>query len=215
MVFAAVVGMMGAQTLQFEHMGTIYENGATIISPYDEDFGEYIQELQIRNLTNNDLSVCMEQNTLESTDGASLQLCWGISCYDSDLFGHILTRAENIVAQSLSEMVSLHCSFHNGETGVVKAVYTAYPSNDPTDVVRINVLYGHSASVSENGSLMGSDNLHVTVYNLLGQEVKSMEVSGHQTSARIAVNDLKPGIYFCRYSANGETVKTEKIIVNR
>ena len=40
----AVVTLMSAQTLQFEHNGHVYENGETIISPYNEDFFEYITD---------------------------------------------------------------------------------------------------------------------------------------------------------------------------
>ena len=233
-VLMAMVGVLAAQSLRFEYQGTIYEDGATIICPYDEDWGEYVQHIQIRNLTNEDLLVYIEQNLLETAEGVMTSLCW-FSCDNADENGHIVTRPAVIYAQSLNEGdIAFHCLFSQGETGVVKGVYTAVDSNNPENTISINVLYGQTADIPEtnvyfgnaypnpanskvNFNINGNGNgaINVAVYNLLGQEVKSQQVSGHQSRVSIAVDDLQPGIYFCRFTINGEAVKTEKFIVKR
>ena len=224
----AAVTMMSAQTLQFEHDGHVYENGETIISPFNETFGEYITELNIRNLSNNDMNIIMEQDVLEAADGIMMQLCWGQCMVGNE---HVVSNPVAVPAQTLSnDIVSLHCIFLEGETGVVKAIYHAYDESNPDNKISIIVLYGQTANTSEytfnlgqaypnpatskvHFDLQSSDNVNVMVYNLLGQEVKSQLVSGRQNRASIAVDDLQPGIYFCRFSINGEVVRTEKFIV--
>ena len=50
--FMAVIGMITAQSLQFEYEGTVYEEGQTIVCEYDDDMLEYNKkEIHIRNLT--------------------------------------------------------------------------------------------------------------------------------------------------------------------
>lgn len=224
----AVVTLLSAQTLQFEHNGHVYENGETIISPFNEDFQEYITELNIRNLTNDDINVIMEQDILEAADGIMMQFCWGLCMVGTE---HLVSQPVLVAAQTLSaDIVSLHCAFLEGETGVVKAIYHAYDENNPDNKISITVLYGQTANTPEYTFNLGqaypnpatsqvhfdlqcNSNVDVVVYNLLGQEVKSQLVSEHQNRVNIAVNDLQPGIYFCRFSINGEVVKTEKFIV--
>ena len=224
----AAVTMMSAQTLQFEHNGHVYANGETIISPYNEDYFEYITELNIRNLSNNDMNIVMEQDVLESADGIMMQFCWGLCMVGNE---HLTSNPVPVPAQSLStEIAAFHCSFLEGETGVVKAIYHAYDESDPDSKISIIVLYGQTADTPEytfnlgeaypnpatsqvHFDLQSSDNVDVTVYNLLGQEVKSQFVSSRQNRVNISVDDLQPGIYFCRFSINGEVVKTEKFIV--
>ena len=229
-ILTAFVGMISAQTLQFEHDGHVYENGETIISPFNEAFQEYVTELNIRNLTNDDINVIMEQDVLETAEGIMMQFCWGLCMVGS---GHLVSQPVAVPAQTLSEdIVALHCSFLEGETGVVKAIYHAYDQNNPDNKISIIVLYGQTANTPEYTVNLGqayphpatsqvhfdlqcNDNVEVVVYNLLGQEVKSQLVSAHQNRVNIAVDDLQAGIYFCRFTINGAVVRTEKFIVKR
>lgn len=231
LLLLAVVSLVSAQTLQFENEGTVYQDGQTIVCPFDEDFGEYVQHMQIRNLTNNELNVVMEQYVIETVPGAMVSLCWGL-CSSADT---IITRPVPVAAQSLStEELSFHCMFTEGETGAVTAKYYAYDEGDPDNKISLTVIFGHGTNVTENSLTLGSaypnpassqvhfdfkanssSNINVMVYNLLGQEVKSQVFSGNQGRISVAVDDLQPGIYFCSFQINNEVVKTEKFIVRR
>lgn len=228
-VLTTLVGFITAQSLQFEWEGTVYQDGQTIISPYNEAFMEYVQELKIRNLTGNDMGVIVEREILENADGTMIYFCWGL-CLSPDVS---VSDPVNVPAQTLSdEEFGAHVMFTEGETGVVKVKYYAYDRSDPDNRISITILAGATANVAEHSlslgqaypnpastqvcfDLMGhsSSDLQAVVYNLLGQEVKSQLVSGHQNRVSIAVDDLQPGIYFCRFSLNGEVLKTEKFIV--
>ena len=227
----AVVTLLSAQTLQIEYEDHVYENGETIICEYDENLFEYIQHLQIRNLSSEEVSVTVEQDVIETFPDVMVQFCWGM-CYVPST-NPFTSDPVIIPANVLSaEDFSIHISIPETETGVVKVKYSAYDRSDPDTRVSIIILAGQTAHVAENHFTLGqaypnpatsqvhfdlqsNDNVDVVVYNLLGQEVKSQLVSAHQNRVNIAVDDLQAGIYFCRCSINGAVVKTEKFIVKR
>ena len=231
LILLAVVTLMSAQTLQFEYEGHVYENGETIICQYDEAMFEYVQHLNIRNISNQDLNVVVEREILETVDNAITFFCWGLCLAPT---GNISPEVL-VTANTLSdEAFDIHVIIPEGETGVVKARYYAYDASDPDTKISFLLLAGQTASVYESNLNLGqaypnpassqvhfdlktggNDHIDVVVYNLLGQEVKSQLVSGHQNRVNIAVDDLQPGIYFCRFSVNGEVLKTEKFIVKR
>ena len=52
LLFVAAMGWVSAQSLQFELNGTVYQDGDAVECTNDEfGYGEYIQHMQIRNLT--------------------------------------------------------------------------------------------------------------------------------------------------------------------
>lgn len=230
LMLLAVTTLLSAQSFQLELDGTVYHDGQSIICPYNEAFGEYVQHMQIRNLTDGDLEMVMAQYVIETAPGAMASLCWG-SCMSGDT---VVTRPVTVPAQSVSdsEQLSLHVQFTEGETGVVSVVYLAYDVNHPEESIAINLLAGHGADVSENSislgeaypnpassqvhfnySFDGSSALNAVVYNLLGQEVKAQALHGNQGRLSIDVADLQPGIYFCSIQVNNTIVKTEKFVV--
>ncbi|MCR5645081.1 MAG: T9SS type A sorting domain-containing protein [Bacteroidales bacterium] len=229
LILLAVTTLLSAQSFQFEWEGTVYEDGQTIICPFDMEMGEYVQHMKIRNLTDADLDIVMEQFVIETVPGAIVQLCWGM-CMVGDT---IVSRPVTVPAQTLSdEELSFHVMFTEGETGVVAVRYVGYNANRVEEAIALNVLAGQGANVSENSISLGqaypnpaSTQVHfdfngnehsdvtAVVYNLLGQEVKVQSVNGNRGRINIDVDDLQPGIYFCSIQVNKATVKTEKFIV--
>ena len=226
----AVTTLLSAQILQIEHDGHVYENGETVICTYDEANFEYAHHMQIRNISDQELNVVVEQDVLETVPDAMVTFCWG-SCYVPTTNPFVGTIEVVIPANTLSpEDFSAHVYIPETEPGVVKIIYHVYDVNESHNRVDIVVLAGQTADTPEytfnlgqaypnpatsqvHFDLQSNSNVNVTVYNLLGQEVKSQLVSNHQNRVNIAVDDLQPGIYFCRFSINGEIVRTEKFIV--
>ena len=68
------MGVMSAQTMQFEYNGEVYQNGQQIIATF-EDF-EYVAHLRIHNLTDNDQLIVAEQIVVEGVEGAIAYMCW-------------------------------------------------------------------------------------------------------------------------------------------
>lgn len=231
LIILAVATMMSAQSLQFEYEGNVYQNGQTIISPYDEDMGEYLQEMKIRNLTNDELNVIVEREIVDNIPDALIYFCWG-QCLAPFVD---VSDPLPVPANSLSDAdLSFHVMFTGDESGVVKVNYYAYDRGNPDDKISITVLAGATAETDEHTvslsqaypnpattqvhfdySFDGDSNVNVLVYNLLGQEVRNQNLNGNHGRINIAVDDLQPGIYFCSIQVNNVTVKTEKFIVKR
>ena len=232
LMLLAVVSVMSAQTLQFEWDGTVYESGQTVISTYNEDFGEYILDMHIRNLSDTDQQVVVEREIVELPDGASSYFCWDM-CFAPWI--EISPDPVLIPANTLSETeLAFHLMFTEEETSVAVVNYYAYNPRDPENKISLTVLAGRNAEITEHTLLLGqaypnpanswihfdySNNngsvMNAVVYNLLGQEVKSQMVSGSHGRINIAVDDLQPGIYFCSIRVDNATIKTEKFIVKR
>ena len=230
-LFMAIVGLLSAQSLQFEHNGTVYHNDEVITAQFDPDTYDYTVHMNIRNLTNNDLDVIVEREIIDNLEGTLIYFCWGQCLDPSANMGGPVT----IPAQTLStEDLSFHVMFEEGVYGMVRVRYSAFSRSNPDERISLIVESGNNTSVAENTVYLGSAypnpassqvhfdykangnaNINVVVYNLLGQEVKSQLVNGIQGRINIAVDDLQPGIYFCRFLANTEVVKTEKFIVKR
>lgn len=225
----AMVGMITAQSLQFEHEGTVYQDGQTIVCQFIDY--EYVQELQIRNLTDNQLDVIVEKEIIDDLEGVTNFFCWGL-CYDPN---QLVSSPWPIAAQSLSdELFSFHFIFDEGVCGTSRVRVYAYARSNPEERISLVFEAANTTDVAENTLSLGkpypnpassqvsidfkaanSSNINVVVYNLLGQEVKSQLANGMQGRINIAVDDLQPGIYFCSFQVNNEVVKTEKFIVKR
>ena len=228
----AMVGMITAQSLQFELDGAPCEEGQVMIATYDETFGEYALHLQLRNLSDEDLNVIVEKEVVHAVEGASAYFCWGM-CFGEDVF--VSRPPVPVPAQTLSNQeLSFHVLLDPLSEEIEVVNYYAYADNDPSRKISIQMLAGEGASVTENTLRMGhvypnpaTTRIHVdfkcenhngasvVIYNLLGQEVKSQAVNGTQGKVDINVEDLQPGIYFCSLRADNCVAQTEKFIVKR
>lgn len=234
LAFLAVVACVSAQSLRFELDGTVYPDGATIECTNDEyGIGEFVQHMQIRNLTSDEINVLVAKEVIEDLEGTMNYFCWG-SCLSPDVF--VSPRAVPVAANSLNtDDLSFHVMFEEGIFGKVQIRFSAYDENHPDDPIYINVIFkksgtsvnevvsqmGHaypnpaSSVVRFNYQLSGSDNARVAVYNLLGQEVMSRQLNSLQGQVSISVADLNEGIYFCKLCVNGKSVQTEKFVVKK
>ena len=236
LMFLAVMGWVSAQSLQFEWDGHVYEDGETVECTNDEyGYGEYIQHMQLKNLTSGDLNVIVEKEIVEDLEGASNFFCWGM-CFSPDVF--VSPNPVPVAANSVTadDALSFHVFFDEGVYGKVKMRYYAYEEHNPSERVGINVVFTKSGvSVNENTAmrfgqaypnpassvvnfdynLNPSDKASVSVYNLLGQEVMNQQVNSLQGSLSLSVADLNDGIYFCNLFVNGSAVKTEKFVVKK
>lgn len=232
LMLTAMVGSITAQSLRFEYNGTTFADGQTIICPFDDLSGEYLQRMEIRNLTDNEIGVVVAREILKTVDGALSYFCWGM-CYSPEV--DTSSRPVPVYAQSLSDSeLSFHCMFTEEDEEVVSVRYFAYDANNPEDQVSIIILSGKGSGIVEHSievghaypnpattrvsfSLKSNDNanIDVVVYNLLGQEVKSQVCTASHRHIDIAVDDMQPGIYFCSFRTESGIAQTEKFIVKR
>ena len=225
LMLLAFIGGVTAQNLQFEYEGHVYADGEEITCDNDEfGYGEVIQHMQIRNLSNDDLSVVIEKEVVEDLENTMNTFCFG-NCYGPDVYVGSPVR---VPAQSVStEDLSFHVFFMEVEGEVVMRYY-AYTEDDPNHKISLLVKFTYRpSSVSETVSMghaypnpassvvrfnvQGVENASIAIFNLLGQEVLRQDVKAGQVT--ISVADLNKGIYFCNLMVDGEAVSTEKLIV--
>lgn len=235
LLFLAVMGWVSAQSLRFELDGHVYEEGETIICNAPTEWGEYLQDMQMKNLTDQDLNVLVKKEVIEDLEGVTNYFCWGL-CFGPDTY--VSPNPVAVPANSVTSVgaLSFHAMFDEDVFGKVQVRYSAYDERHPEDAVTINVIFHKSGEgvhevsavrfgqaypnpassvVNFDYNINASDRASVSVYNLLGQEVKSQQVNGMQGHLSVSVADLNEGIYFCKLFVNGCAVSTEKFVVKK
>lgn len=234
LVLMAVIGCVSAQSLQFELNGTVYSEGETIECTTPNEWGEYIQEMQLRNLTSDDLNVLVKKEVIEDLEGVMNFFCWGM-CFGPDTY--VSPNPVTVAANSITEegALSFHAMFNDDVFGKVLVKFSAYDERHPEDAVTINVLFHKSGEgvhessavyvgqpypnpassmVSFDCNLQGS-NVTAVVYNLLGQEVMRQDVNTFEGKLNLSVADLNDGIYFCSIMRDGQAISTVKFVVKK
>ncbi len=235
LMFLTVIGWVSAQSLQFELNGTVYTEGESIVCNTQSEWGEFIQDMQLRNLTGQDMNILVEKEVLDDIEGCMNYFCWGM-CFSPDII--VSPNPVAVAANSVTEegALSFHAMFDETIFGKVQVKYYAYDERHPEEKVSIVVVFhksgagvdeqvrynlGHaypnpaSTEVRFDYELSGSENASVSVYNLLGQEVLREELNIAQGQVSFSVADLNEGIYFCNLKVNGQAVSTEKFIVKK
>jgi hypothetical protein len=235
LLFLSVTAWVSAQSLQFELNGHVYEEGETIQCNTPTEWGEYLQDMQIRNLTSQDWNVLVKKEVIEDLEGVSNYFCWGL-CFGPDTY--VSPNPVAVPANSITAVgaLSFHAMFEDNVFGKVQVKYSAYDERHPEDAVTINVVFHKSGEgvhevaavrfgqaypnpassvVNFDYNVNASDRASVSVYNLLGQEVMNLPINTLQDRLSISVADLNNGIYFCNLFVNGSAVKTEKFVVKK
>ena len=229
----AAIGYVSAQSLQLELNGRVFANGETVQCTYVEEWGEYVQHFEVRNLTGNEVNVAVVKEVLENMEGSDVSFCWGGKCYSSSVF---VSDPAAVPANTLSDMdMSLHAFLGEGD-GKLAVRFTVFNNDQLDDKVFVDVVFDKNAGLSDkqfagtlghaypnpassvvrfNYEVSVSDNVSVAVYNLLGQEVMSEQLNGTHGQVSFPVSDLNEGIYFCNLTVNGRVMKTEKFVVKK
>ena len=236
LMFLTVMGWVSAQSIQFEFNGHVFEDGETIECTNDEyGIGEFIQYMQLRNLTSDDLNVMVEKEIVEDLEGTSNLFCWG-SCFNENVFvspDPVMVPANSVTSEFA---LAFHVTFNPDVFGKVHMRYFAYDEDHYDQRISINVIFNKSnvgvqesaavrfgqaypnpasSMVSFDYSLNATDKAVVAIYNLLGQEVMKQSVNSLQGRVSVSVANLNDGIYFCNLFVNGCAVKTEKFVVKK
>ena len=228
----AAIGYVSAQSLQFEWDGNVFYDGEAIECTNDEyGYGEYIQHMQLRNLTSNDMNVIIEKEVIETLEGTINSFCWGM-CYGPDTY--ISPEAVTVLANSLNtDDLSFHNIYEPEVFGYVVVRYYAYDEHNPDERISIIVKFHKSGEgVNDNTQTMGQaypnpasstvsfdysfdGNLTAVVYNIVGQEVLRQDLNASNGQMSFSVADLNDGIYFCTMLVNGRAFTTQKFIVKK
>lgn len=231
-----VTGFVFSQSLSLSNEdGPIADHGTVLIlgDPADEEIVAHIY------VTNNaaeskDVMVFRRQNYMAS-DSSWSQFCWG-ACFPGTLDTCMFPIA---IAAGTTDELSFSGHYHpKMAPGSASVTYVFYDANNMSDSVAVNVEYkasptgmnetlANSISVSEvypnpanNVAFIdlnipeGLNNAQLIVSNLLGSEVKSLNINERSGKVRIDVGDLKNGLYFCTIKAQGQLLESKRLVVN-
>ena len=228
----ATVGFVSAQSLQFELNGEVYEDGQTIYcNEFNPDLYEYAQEMQLHNISGDDLNVIVEREILSMPEGGSTYFCWGM-CFSPTVE---VSPAVFMPAGSVSGQGDLGFHFTPAnETDVAIIKYYAYDERHADDRISIIIAYNTAEGINDNSYPMemssaypnpASSTVHfdytiegnatAVVYNIVGQEVLRKDLSSNFGQMSLSVADLNDGIYFCTMLVNGRAYATQKFIVKK
>ena len=234
LILLTLMGYVSAQTLQFEWEGTVFDEGETIECTNDEyGFGEYIQHMQVRNITSEPMKVLIEKEIIQDLEGVINSFCWGM-CFGPDTF--VSPEAIDIPAGEVNtDELSFHALYPDDLYGDVIIKYYAYEERNPDQRISIIVRFRKSGvGVNENVHTMTlgqaypnpatntvsfnysfGGNLCAVVYNLVGQEVMRQELNANDGQLSFSVADIQGGIYFCTMLVDGRAVSTQKFVVKK
>ena len=170
----------------------------------------------------------------------STQFCWGGSCYGYP--ANVSTYNENIASGDSVTFAQggIHIHFVSGPSSIVRKVhYKIYNTNTttfPADTTGFTIQYNPiSAGVNElkaDGGISyvfpnpASGNATIkydisangkkaklVFYDMLGKEVKEINLNDKQGVAKVATDDLFAGVYFYSLLVDDKIISTKKFVV--
>ena len=136
---------------------------------------------------------------------------------------HIATSLFVVIATT-SALAVTHGK-QNTNSHAIQSAFNLKPENNPgeetylfrNDRLTVSQLYPNPASdyvqidVKSTGNLQ---DLKLVIFNIIGQEVKTVSLDPNEKSQRINLKDLNPGMYPYQLVLDGRSLVTKKLIIN-
>lgn len=223
--------VLTAQNLTVENLNGVDITNTTVVSPGGVDDAEIVEYMKVRNSSGINISVVFKKKNLTSVAGATNDFCVGFNCYPAT---SMLSNAFIVMGGMLqTDETSCHYRPH-GYAGSSTIRYTFYDQNNENDSASVIVEFVVTSKINEASvsnievypnpavnmvnfdyRINSTNDSWFTVYNMLGNVVKSIRLEESQASISVAVDDLDAGIYFYSVLVNGEALKTSRLIINR
>jgi Secretion system C-terminal sorting domain len=226
-----------SQSLTLSNSQGTIEPNAIIIQAGTPDSVELITYLNVKNVSNNSLSVLCKKTQLKVLDSTEITMCWAGGCYSASTF--ISPNAQQMAAGQINTEFVGHytqTAFHpftSGESVVrwvffdranvndsasVTIKYTSFPlgideANGQQGVLSNAYPNPASGYTGFTYSTAAGSLGKIVIRNILGATMQTQLLSA--TSGKVTVNtmNLSDGIYFCSLMVDGKTSQTKKLIV--
>lgn len=199
--------------------------------------GEFKIYFKLINTTNDTVTVQADRLLNNMTPGHGSFFCWDL-CYDStgsssqspiDLMPSDTTRFGQYIVfrpngkPGISEVVMRFTNIANGEDFAevtykfnVGGVSGIEDLIDPRKALGLPYPNPANAQVFVPYELpQGVKHAEISLYNLIGQKVKTEKLVGFSGLANLATDQLKPGVYFMYLRAEGRDITSRKIVISR
>lgn len=193
---------------------------------------ELISYVDVSNSNASALQVKVKRRVNSASTGTENAICW-LQCYIPSV--GVSPDAIEIPAGGTSGNFSGHF-YPNGASDAVSADidYIFYDVDNPNDSTVLNVVYQASPLSLQDASKVHStlypnparshvfvdcsaatSQLRLVVYDILGNAVKTIELSGVSGRRKIDLSSLRQGVYFYQFSVNGRTEETHRLVITR
>lgn len=229
-------GLVNAQSLSLEWDGTVVEDGTVITITGDDFEAEYISHMIVRNNSSEVIGVKVKKEHIAIVEGSMNSFCWGL-CFGPDVMVSPSPINIDAGAASGNEDFSGHY-YPLGFSGITTVKYTFFDERNEDNAVAFTVNYSiFSVSIGENANEPVFGNIYpnpannmvsldynlksqdalasVSIFNMLGQKLKSEVINNNEGILQISVSDLSEGVYFYSVILNNEVAVTNKFVVRR
>ncbi len=227
------------QSLSLQWDGEQIADGETVYiygELSDDQFAEYLANVQVKNNTDRDIAVKAKREDIQVVEGSYNYLCW-VTCFQPDIL--ISPDAYTIPAGEMTPEETFGGHYGpQGNAGTTIVKYTFFKDGDETDAVSFIVQFVVTPSSVDD--ILARSNFsnaypnpataqaaidyqfpsdvkraNLTLFNMLGQAVKTVELNNNRGRAVFSVNDLKEGVYFYSLFINDELAQTKKLVVRK
>lgn len=186
----------------------------------------------VKNISDTDLSVGVERIENSVIEGTINYFCWAL-CYSP-----AVDLAPTPLPIGAGESVDNFYADYKPEgiAGSSFIDYCFFDFNNPEDRTCVTIEYriSESSSISENEAVVvgspqpnpaidytiipfdlreSNDNAHLTLYNILGSEIKSVPVTGTSGNIDLNVSDLQSGVYIYSFFNANRLLSSSRLVI--
>ncbi len=225
-----------SQSLTIKDMSGKVIKDSTIVISDTSLYGEIVKYMLISNLSNSAVAIHAKKSYIDVIRETDNTFCLGKLCYQQ--FTFVSETPLNLDAGATSLVEEFHVYYNPfSHVGRSTIQYTVYLANQPSDSATVTLTFAYkdptgiksinretnnislaypnpakgSTSIAYN--LINHSKGQIFVYDILGKEMKSIDLSRSFGIANISVADLKNGVYFYSFVVNGKVLKTNRLIV--
>lgn len=223
--------VLQAQNLTIEDLNGNNIANTTVVAAGGVADAEIVEYMKVRNTSSANLSVVFKKNNISIVDGATSDFCVGAACYPPNS----LLSNSFVVTGGMLQTDETSCHYRpHGYVGSSTILYTFYNSENQNDSVSVTIEFVVTTQIQEAAisaikvfpnpatnllkfdyQINNAKDSWFTIYNLLGNAVKSVRLEKTSASLDVYVGDLHGGIYFYTVSVDGKAVETSKLVINR
>ena len=229
LLFFLSFGIFG-QSIELKNEEGNVVTGQTIDVAGPMDLIKY--KIKVVNKTNAEISVLAKKEFGSIISGSVNTFCWGLTCYPPQT----MVATSSVAIPANGTETSFEADYESeGNTGTSTITYTFYTESNPDDKAQITLKFAPSATFSINDiikedfkaaypnpaknfttfdyNINNNKNAYVSVYNVIGKEVKRIELNNGNGKEVINTSFWKAGTYFYTYFVDNRAVKTYKLLV--
>ncbi|MEM6261774.1 MAG: T9SS type A sorting domain-containing protein [Bacteroidota bacterium] len=201
---------------------------------FDANVTEHVEYAKVYNRSAVDKIVQVERTVNNLSSGQSTYFCWD-NCFSPSvsLSGNLTVPANgsldifsvHFVPDGNADRAEITFVFTNvdnpGDRQEVTFVFDNNPSTSIDEFDAVNALRGPFPNpASDHFKLMyelptGIMKAELKIYNLIGRQIRQLDVDGFEDEITVDANGMTPGVYFVYLTAEGKELTSRKLVISK